>query len=162
MGNAESFCVGIFYVFHVLAYFLLISLFLLYRVNVISISPMFPELLVSCYVSVLEKVPWAAWEVCSLVSGCDVLETSVITYDSRDHRIEEGVSFEPKYSLVFFEHHYLRPRPWGPLLIFCLPFSRLPNLLSLRFLEKIKNYSAWLQKMIVFVLRTHPNKSRSS
>lgn len=59
VGDAESFWVGIVYVFHVLAYFLL-SLFLLYRVNVISIS-MFPE---SCLCpamwSVLEKVLWAA------------------------------------------------------------------------------------------------------
>lgn len=61
VGDAESFWVGIVYMFHVLAYFLLISLFLLYRVNVISISPVFPE---SCLCpamwSVLEKVLWAA------------------------------------------------------------------------------------------------------
>lgn len=62
VGDAESFWVGIVYVFHVLAYFLLISLslFLLYRVNVISIS-MFPEsCLCPAMLSVLEKVLWAA------------------------------------------------------------------------------------------------------
>lgn len=85
VDNAESFCLGIFFMFHLLAYyFLLVSLFLLYRVNDISIVSIFLEscLYVNSVVS-FGECTMGCYEVCSLVSGWDALHTSVITHDSR-------------------------------------------------------------------------------